>query len=194
MSSRSSPPAEWSSPCPVCGQTVVAFNQVTVGDADGPRVTGFAESPAEMAALQGELVTLLQAMDADASLHDVIEVMAKVPGFELLTRWLEANQTLIQSIAAGASVVALVLTMLQFLGIGPAQQEATPPGITHEQMDELISELKRSDMVAPSPAVQEQDQPQQGQGGKAGGTNQKPAGPDARRDRERTPTSDARHK
>jgi hypothetical protein len=161
---------EWEAPCPVCHQRVTAENQVNAV-VDGLTFTGFADTPEEFAVL-GTLLGKLRELDENATLDDIADAIEeKGPQARPFAEWVRRNKDLI-TVAIAASGLTLtaagvVIALLTFF-VGPFHEQQDPPppplGITEEQFERLISELRDAASAAqPSESATEVGQAETGE-------------------------------
>lgn len=139
----------WSAPCPRCSQPAAATNQVIV-EQDGHFGTGFADTPDQVEALRASIAEL-NTLQKDASLEEVATLLEQTPQLRPVAKYLREHALEIGELGIG--VVALVIALLAWLM--PLSEEAPPAppdGITYDQMQDMIEELREETPPAYEPA------------------------------------------
>lgn len=125
--------------CPRCGAEVVVDN-LSTARMPGGFTSVFFSSTAED---RDRVLHLLGALDAEASVEEVASMLeSQGPHFHPLAQYLRDNH--LQLIGLGVSVVSVVIALLAWLL--PAQDQEQPPpvpdGITYDQMERLVEQLR----------------------------------------------------
>jgi len=148
----SAAPVSWDAPCPRCRKMVPALNQASVGDPNSLIITGPADTAEELEALQQRLLELLKSMDEDASFEDVLRTVESAPDYWWFFAWLVRHKDLLTALTASTALVQILILLVGAL-IPDAPEPATPPvqpGVTHEQMAELLEELRKAQPPPPT--------------------------------------------
>lgn len=136
--------ARWSIPCPQCGERADATNSVNVVAPDGLSITGFADTAAQVRAIEAAIDDLRK-LEQDSSLDQIIEVLERQgPSTRPVAEYLRANQ--VQLAQLGIGLLTAVIMLLQWLHpFAAAGDEAPmPAGITKHQMDQLLHDFERA--------------------------------------------------
>lgn len=153
--------AGWTAQCPRCGREAIAINQVTL-EQGGHWATGFADTPEQVEALRASVFADLKTLPKDASLDEVASLLEQTPQLRPLARYLRAHAHELAALSIGIDLVAVVLTLVAWLM--PMNDEVAPPappdGITYEQMQELVDELREEAQPANNPGREPDEQSQ----------------------------------
>lgn len=125
--------------CPQCGEEAPAMDRVDL-NVDGQIYSGFDPSPEGVNYLISsvqELIDELEQLGPDPTLEDIEGVLGKDPRLEKLIEYLRAHH-----VAYAGMLLTIVLYVLQALTGGASTPPPSPPGITRDQMERLIDELR----------------------------------------------------
>lgn len=124
--------------CPRCGQTTYATNQFSASQGK-TTVTGFADTPAQRRRIV-DAIAELEALEANASFEQVVEVLERQEELKPLAGYLRENRLALAGLGVG--LIGVVIALLAWLFPVGQDQPPVPDGITHEQMEDLIREIR----------------------------------------------------
>lgn len=136
----------WRDDCPVCQHSAFATNEY-VARQGNRELIGFADTPEQRQRVDGALEELLKLGD-DSSLDQIIHALEQGgPEVRPAIIYLEQNHGSLTTLAEkyGVGLVGIVFAL--FAWMFPRQVDQPPviaPGISEQQMDRLIDELRRS--------------------------------------------------
>jgi hypothetical protein len=151
----------WRSPCPRCGQPAPSINHVTVRDGEHT-VHGFANTAEDVDAIRSSIDELRKLKD-DASAEEVAAVLEQ-QGLGAIAQYVRDHHVALA--ALGVSLAALVIQILAWLQpVAPDEQnpEPVPDGITYDQMERLVEELREEVGSGKKPADGGDQKPKQRQ-------------------------------
>lgn len=130
----------WKTTCPRCGQPAAAINQVSVSD--GTRsVMGFADNEGHIEALRSSIQEL-HALAPDASLEEVAGVLEQ-QGLGHVAQYLREHALELAALGVGlVGVVIALLAWLQPVSTDKPTPQPVPDGVTYDQMERLVEELR----------------------------------------------------